>query len=292
MKVRTLLMVGVGVLLPLPLVLLSTLLLPGPKPENPAESRFIPVLDDEQRASLVTYRRNCLSTDQCDPPLGCVYEPVFRRGLCTDSRCTRDAECPQGVSCREMPTEGSEMIARVCVPVGVRQEGENCHRFPEGRESACGEGLLCAGNDGWCARPCQLSAPGQCPEGFFCADTRPEPVCLPTCEKRGCPAGQHCIQFEEGTSTCVQVYGTNCQHTPCPDDQKCSVLTKPKYPGKAWGRCPMWCGKKPPYCPEGMNCGEYFCTPACDPKGSPGCPEGYRCEPGKKDGSFGCQPDW
>jgi len=291
-KGRTLLMVGVGVLLPLPLVLLSTLLLSRPGPENLTGPRIIPVLDNDRRASLMTYRRGCRSADQCDPPLGCVYDPVFRRGLCTDSRCTRDADCPQGVICREMPVEGSEMIARLCIPLGVRQEGENCHRLPEDRESACGEGLLCAGKDGWCARPCRLDAPGQCAEGFFCADTRPEPVCLPTCEKQGCPEGQHCIRFEEGTSTCEQVYGTNCQQTPCLGEQTCIARTKPKYPGKAWVSCLMWCSDEPPRCPEGMSCGEYFCALACDPEGPRVCPEGYRCERGKKDGAFGCQRDW
>ena len=213
-------------------------------------------------------------------------------GVCTDSQCTVDQECPAGLRCGKLPTEKSDMLVRACIAVGVRREGEYCHRFPDTQESACAEGLLCAGKEGWCARSCRLDKQGPCPEGFFCADTVPEPACLPTCEKQGCPAGQHCIRFEEGASRCVHVYGVNCQQAPCPGEQRCSVRVEPKHPEKAWLRCIEWCRKEPPRCPAGMSCGEYFCIPACDPDGSLVCPEGYRCERGKRDGAFGCTPDW
>jgi hypothetical protein len=293
MNSRTMLTICVGVLLPLPLVLLlRTLLLSGIGPETLAGTRIIPVLDSDHRARLMTYRRRCGSTEQCDPPLGCVREARHGMGVCTDSQCTVDQDCPVGLRCGKVPTEDSGLLVRACIAMGVRREGEYCYRFPADQRSACAEGLLCAGREGWCARSCRLGQQGQCPEGFFCADTRPEPACLPTCEKRGCPTGQHCIQFEEGASTCVHVYGVNCQQTPCPGEQWCDMRFEPMHPGKAWLGCTGWCREDSPLCPSGMSCGEYFCTQACDPKGSLVCAEGYRCEPGKKDGAFGCQPDW
>src|SRR3712207_8854396 len=42
---------------------------------------------------------------------------------------------------------------------------------------------------------------------LFRSSTAPEPLCLPTCEARGCPPGQHCIRYDEGSSVCAEVYG-------------------------------------------------------------------------------------
>jgi len=290
---RTLLTICVGVLLPLPLVLLwGSLFRPELEPEVLAGTRIVPVLDGEQRARLMTYHRRCVSTEECDPPLGCLYQYRYGQSFCTDSQCTVDAQCPEGQVCRGLATERSELLVRACVPVGPRREGDSCVKLPAKREDACSAELLCAGMSGWCARPCHLGKPNECPEGFFCADIRPQSACLPTCEKSGCPAGQHCVQFPEGSSACAHVYGTNCQQTPCPGGEHCLAFSDPPRPGKAWLHCVERCGKDLPPCPDGKFCDGYECVPACDPQGPSVCAEGYRCRQPWPDDPFGCHPDW
>ena len=65
--------VFVGVLLPLPLLLLLWGLL---KPEVPADGapgvRVSPMLTHDQRMRLMTYGRHCgPGKEKCEPPLGC-----------------------------------------------------------------------------------------------------------------------------------------------------------------------------------------------------------------------------
>jgi Cys-rich repeat protein len=293
MSWRTLFILCAGVLLPLPLVLLLGILLqPERGPVEPAGVRISPMLDIEQRTRLMTYGRPCESSAECDPPLGCLDEFRYRRSYCTDSQCTTDAQCPEGQVCRKLATEDNGPLVRICDPVGVRQEGEHCFSVPADQKSACAAGLLCAGRDGWCARPCHLGAQAECPEGFFCADTAPEPACLPTCEKRECPGGEQCIQFVEGSSQCAYVYGTNCQQSPCAEGQLCTLRSDPPQPGKAWLRCVPECGKNLPACPAGLVCDSYQCIPACDPQGPPVCAEGFRCQQPWPDQAFGCRPDY
>jgi hypothetical protein len=290
---RRLLSACAGVLLALPLVLLlGALLQPEIGPETPTGRRISPMLDIEQRARLMTYGRNCESSAECDPPLGCLYAFRYGHAYCTDSQCTTDVQCPEGQVCREIATKGQGPLVRMCIPVGVRQEGENCFRVPADQKSACAAGLVCGGSDGWCARPCHLGAPAECPEGFFCADTTPQPACLPTCERQGCPAGEQCIRFREGSSMCAYVYGTNCQQSPCSEGQLCTLRTDPPQPGKAWLRCVPECGKDHPPCAAGMVCDDYQCVPACDPQGPTVCAEGFRCRQTWPDLPFGCHPDW
>ena len=293
MKWRTLLSIFAGVLLLLPLVLLLwKLLQPEVGTEAPPGVRISPLLDSEQRMRLITYGRPCDSSAGCDPPLGCLYQYRYGQAFCTDSQCTTDAQCPEGQACRKLSTKENGPLVRFCIPLGVRQEGENCVEVPEDQEGACAPGLLCGGMTGWCARPCHLGAAADCPEGFFCADTTPEPVCLPTCEKRGCPAGQQCIRFSEGSSQCAQAYGTNCQQSPCPKDQRCHLLPHPKHPGKAWLWCIERCGKDAPPCSAGKVCDGWKCIPACDPQGPAVCAEGFRCQQRWPDEPFACHPDW
>jgi Cys-rich repeat protein len=293
MNGRTLLSVCAGVLLPVPLVvLLGMLLHPEQALEAETGARISPMLDGEQRMRLVTYRRDCETSAECEPPLGCLYSFRYWHAYCIDSECLTDAQCPEGQVCLKLATQQSGPLVRQCIPVGMRQEGENCHRVPEDQKGACAAGLVCAGRYAWCALPCHLDTPEECPEGFFCADTTPEPACLPTCEKRGCPAGQQCIQFLEGASQCMQVYGTNCQESPCPEGRQCQVMPDPPHPGKAWLWCVEKCGKDRPPCPTGKVCSEYECVPACDPQDPAACAEGFRCRKPWPDSPFGCQPDW
>jgi hypothetical protein len=287
-----------GVLLALPLVLLLwRLLSPAVPPETPAGVRISPILNNEQRMRLATYGRSCGPGAECEPPLGCLFDVRYPRSICTDSECMTDAQCLEGEVCRSLATSGGGPQVRRCVPVGPRQEGEGCIDLPRNKANSCSAEWLCSGRDeSWCARPCRLGAPQSCPEGFFCADTVPQPSCLPTCENRGCPSGQQCISFREGVSVCAQVYGPQCQHTPCPGGLKCEVTHEPAHPGKVWMECVEPCGEGLPPCGAGKVCDGWHCLPACDPHGSPeACGEGYRCSRSLEDGPYSCQPlywDW
>jgi hypothetical protein len=290
MKWRAALALLIGVLLPVPLVLLVGLVQrPVPPPPAPSGRKISPVLTAEQRLRLATYRADCGSGERCEPPLGCLSETRAFRQYCTDSQCTLDTECPEGQVCRALATAGDGPLVRVCVPVGVRQEGEACSRLPADREGACVRELICGGKHmGWCARPCQKAE--ECPAGFFCADTNPEPVCLPTCEERGCPEGQHCVRYEQGVSVCAKVYGPQCQQTPCPRGGECEVFHE-YAPGKAWMECVERCGEGHPPCSAGLVCDKWRCRVPCDPKGPSVCIEGYICRQHKQDRPFTCQPE-
>jgi hypothetical protein len=283
----------VGVLLPLPLVLLLLgLLRPEVPADAPAGVRISPMLDNEQRMRLMTYGRNCGPGAECELPLGCLFEVRYLRAYCTDSQCLTDAQCSEGQVCQSLATWGGGPHVRVCVPIGVRQEGEGCVKVSADKENACAAGLLCGGQDGWCARPCRPGDTSGCPEGFFCADTIPQPVCLPTCETQGCPPGQQCIPFKEGSSKCAHVYGPNCLQTPCPEGYRCVVERESTHPGKVWMACVARCGKGRPPCEAGWVCDGWDCVQPCDPQGPEVCGEGYSCHRQAEDMPYACLPDF
>ena len=281
-----------GVLLPLPLVLLLGGLLRLHVPvESPSGERVSPMLTGEQRLRLVTYGRACGPGKECEQPLGCLFDVRYSRPYCSDSQCLMDEQCPEGQSCQRLATWGDGPLVRACVPMGPRQEGEGCVPLPRDKVSACAPGLLCGGrNEGWCGRPCRLEDSAGCPEGFFCAETLPQPLCLPTCETWVCPADQQCIRFDEGVSVCAQVYGPHCLDTPCADDRKCEVNYAPPYPGKVWMECVEPCGENLPPCGAGKVCDGWHCLTACDPQGPHVCGEGYHCSRRGEDRPFSCQP--
>jgi hypothetical protein len=282
-----------GVLLPLPLVLLLWGLLRPEVPEDsPGGVRMSPMLTGEQRMRLMTYGRHCGPGAECEPPLGCLFEVRYLRSYCTDSQCEKDEQCSEGQVCRSIATWGGGPQVRVCVPVGPRQEGEGCVEIPRYKENACVVGLLCGGQEGWCARPCRPGDTNGCPEGFFCADTIPQPVCLPTCETQGCPPGQQCIPFKEGSSKCAQVYGPNCLQTPCPVGSRCVVRTEPPHPGKVWMACVARCGEGHPPCQAGWVCDGWDCVQPCDPQGPEVCGEGYSCHRLEERMPYACLPDF
>jgi Cys-rich repeat protein len=291
---RTVLAILASLLLPVPLVLLLGGVLRPALPEvGPGGKRISPVLTSEERARLMTYRRDCWSGQPCEPPLGCITELRYMRNICTDSQCSTDAQCPEGQVCRTIATSGGVPLVRYCVPVGVRQEGEPCYVLSGTREDACAPGLICGGfDDEWCAQPCQLGDAAACPAGFFCADAKPEPVCLPTCEARGCPEGQHCIRYEKGVSACAKVYGPQCQQTPCPRGGECEVWSIPEHPGKVWMECLERCGEGYPPCGAGLLCDGWQCRAPCDPKESHPCIEGYACKQERPHRLYACQPEW
>jgi hypothetical protein len=289
---RAVLVVLLGLLLPLPLVFLLWGALRVDMHEvGVAGQRISPVLNSEERARLATYRRACGRSSDCEPPLGCITEARARRELCTDSQCTQDAQCPEGHNCLAIASSGGSPLVRLCIPVGVRQEGEHCILLPETRQAACGPGLTCGGKEGWCARPCQRTAANVCPEGFFCADTSPEPLCLPSCEARGCPSGQHCVRYAEGASECAQVTGPQCQQSPCPRGGECQVGHESARPGAVWMECIERCGEGDPPCSAGLVCDAWRCRAPCDPR-APSCTGGYVCKQRKPDRPYACQPEW
>jgi hypothetical protein len=291
---RTFLAIFAALLFVLPLVLLLGIMLqPSLPKEGLGGRRISPVLTTEARAQLHTYRRDCGLSSECEPPLGCLMETRMGRQYCTDSQCTTNAQCPEGQVCQNLDTSGDGPLVRLCVPTGPRQEGEACIALPSEREYACSPGLVCGGRFGWCARPCQPSEPAGCPAGFFCSDTVPQPLCLPTCEERGCPDGQFCARFDEGTSICAEIYGPNCQQTPCPGGRECDVGLDPARPGKVWMECIERCGEAHPPCPEGLACDGWVCRVPCNPADPVPCSvEGYVCHQHRPDRDWVCRPDW
>lgn len=293
MSWRALLGILGGLLLALPLALLVGSVMQPRVPGRTVEGRRVsPVLDTEERTSRVTYRRECTDSSECEPPLGCLFDLRIGSQYCTDSRCATDEQCPEDLVCRDIATEGNGPLVRACVPVGVRREGERCLNPPSDKGEACGPGLLCGGHQGWCSRPCRKEDTTSCPEGFFCADVPTQPVCLPTCEMRGCPAGEQCIRHVDGVSACAVVYGSQCQQTPCPDGRECEVLSESHRPSVVWMECAVRCGgDEDPPCPNGLACNSVRCKPPCDPEKPDACAEGYRCKQRRPGNPWVCEAD-
>jgi Cys-rich repeat protein len=251
------------------------------------------MLDNEQRQRLMTYGRNCEPGVECEPPLGCLSDARYFRSYCTDSQCLTDMQCPEGQVCQSLATWGDGPQVRVCVPIGVRREGETCSKLPDDKEEACAAGLLCGGRAlSWCARPCRLGDTQSCPQGFFCADTIPQPVCLPTCEVQQCPSEQQCVSFGEGASKCMRVYGLNCKETPCPEGHSCIVWTEGPRQGEVWMQCIALCGGGSPPCKAGWVCNSWGCVQPCDPQGPEVCDEGYSCHRTNERMPYSCVPGY
>lgn len=279
-------------LLLLPLfVLLSHVLQPTLTPDSHEGRRISPVLDTESALRLSTYHRTCGPDKPCEDPLGCVWDARIFKHYCTDSLCTADTQCPEGQVCRTIATEGAGPLVRVCVATGKREEKERCLVLTLDKDSACKAGLVCGGRGGWCARPCHKEDAAACGDGFFCADSIPEPVCLPTCEVTGCLTGQHCIRDNEGASACARVYGSNCQQTPCSDNRICDVRFAHARPGRVWMECVERCGEGFPSCMGERICDGWQCRTACSPQRPETCGEGYRCTQVTPDVPYTCQPD-
>ncbi|GMU07271.1 hypothetical protein ASNO1_35240 [Corallococcus caeni] len=260
---------------------------PMPDPEG-----LVPMLSYDERMRRVTYHHDCTEQTDCESPLACYHDVRFVT-YCTDSACTNDSQCPEGQRCKTLPVPGKpDALVRLCALVGPRQEGEHCLETPFDAVSACAPELDCVGKDGYCARACTPGQPGTCSEGFFCADVKPRPSCLPTCKERGCPADQRCISLMEGSSICASVYGPNCQETPCPDGRRCRVMPIAEFPGKVWMECVQRCSTENPTCGEGQVCDRYHCLQACDPKGPNPCAEGYHCDRRNVKRPWSCQPDY
>jgi len=288
---RALLAVLAGLLLPMPLILvLASGLFPPPSTQTIREKPVSPVLSYEERLRLQTYHRECLYKADCEPPLGCLLDIRHGWFYCADSQCESDGQCPEGFSCQPLQTREDGPLVRYCIPPGTQKEGGSCLSIPSEPDQGCEPGLLCG--DGWCGRPCRLDQPSSCPEGFFCADTIPGPACLPTCEGRTCPEDLRCIRDDlSRASACVEVYGQDCQQTPCPEGRKCMALFGTSRAGHALLECYPQCGKDLPPCPEGFICERRSCRRPCDPDGSNVCDPGFSCQKRPTQQQWMCQSD-
>lgn len=286
---RTLLAVLGALLLPVPLLwMLGTALYGGAEPGPVAQGlRVVPMLSDSERSRLSTYQRTC-RRGWCNPPLACLADARLMEFYCSDSKCLTDQQCPEGLTCQPGRALEQGTLIRICVPVGVRKEGEACLEIPPSQEEGCERGLRCAG---WCGRPCKPDESGSCPGGFFCADEPQGPLCLPTCESQGCPEGQHCIRgTRQGVSFCSRVLGEDCQQTPCPEGQRCKVWKEEARPGLVWMGCTLRCGPKGgPPCPEGSFCYGDECRKVCNPKAPDSCPPYHECLDNGPSYPWGCR---
>lgn len=283
----------VGVLLPVPLVLVLVAARPETLPVHPVPANVSPVLSFEERMERMTYLRQCEKSVECDAPLGCLKHWRLITPVCRDSDCSTDTDCDEGSSCQWFETEGEGPQVGLCITQGTRGEGERCRSFPSKQTDACGPGLRCF--EGWCGRPCMRNGSESCPAGFFCAEEGA--TCLPTCEGLTCPEGQQCVRpnnraGEQNGSACVTVHGSNCQPSGCPEGQRCLVFDAPHRPGEVWMECSQRCGEGRPECPQGLLCHRLFCRQPCDPQAPGGCGSGRRCGQSAPDEPWVCQPDW
>ncbi len=294
MRWRGVLGVLVGVLLPVPLLVVLAISWRDTR-QAPAPVNISPVLSREERLQRVTYQRRCQRSVECEPPLGCLKHPRLQEFFCSDSQCASDADCEEGKACQALITEGDGPRVRMCVTQGVRGEGERCLDLPDTREQACAPGLRCF--VGWCGRPCRLDAPESCPAGLFCAEDVAGPVCLPTCEARGCPEGQQCVDFPSGrvsrrVSACRQVHGPHCRQSACPEGQKCVVRHVPERPGEVWMACVQRCGEGASPCPEGLVCHRSSCRQPCTLQNPQACGPAMTCGQRAPDEPWVCRPDF
>ena len=168
--------VCLSLLLPLPLVLLLRILQERELPTDTAISgtRILPMLDTDRRLRLMTYRHECMSGADCEPPLGCLFEARYNQAYCTDSQCLTDAQCPEGQFCRALATKEQGLRVRICIPPG-NGRGEFCDPAPRKKGTLALPGGCAAAIPiiGAAARAGRASTPTGCPTGFFCAETVP-----------------------------------------------------------------------------------------------------------------------
>jgi hypothetical protein len=154
---------------------------------------------------------------------GAMGEP-WRGPLCLH-RCARDAECPAGHSCRQLPgATGGPAWAGACFPALLGDVGDPCR---------AGNGEL---QNGLCA-------------GGACQDLGALGLCSLDCATRPCPDGTRCAAFNDGRQLCLRACGAD---APCREDPLLACAA----PGRAG---PL--GFKVMDAPAGAT----FCAPrACD----------------------------
>ncbi len=278
-KWRSLLVLLLGLLLPMPLVWASIgwLMAGGlgkPEVSNGGSSRLVPWVPLEEQRQRLTFLRPCQGDEECVAPLICLQGVPLVKPYCTASECVTDKECDAGFTCRSL--EVGPHVVRLCGIEGRAKQGERCWKLSNQQESGCEPGLVCA--SGWCGRPCQPQEPRSCPEGFFCGTEDVEgPACLPSCEGQSCPDGQRCVRLKHGASICARVLGMDCQQEPCPEEQECSVALPAKHEREVRMRCVRPCGEQAPPCPEGFACAAERCLQRCGPGVAGTCSPEEKC---------------
>ena len=273
MNWRKLAPITLGLLLPLPLLLIGRMFF-GPASNLIINGRTVsPVLTRSEKLRLSTFERPCRRAEDCEPPLACLDLGGPGRSLCVASECQTDQQCKEGFTCRVLTTPGKSPLVRFCVPEGPYAEGHLCHEAPARKEDACQRGLICAG---WCGRACKLDEPSSCPHGFFCEEGLNGPSCLPSCTPGDCPSGDQCVHFRDRISACMPVRGDNCQVSPCPSGQKCTFSYSPGEEQIAM-ECIQPCDEAHPSCTQGSICFRSVCRRTCDSSKDNSCGPGQQC---------------
>jgi hypothetical protein len=290
MKGRALLAITLVVLLPLPLMWMASRLLLGNLPASGSREQgpeVVPIISPYVARQLPTFERDCEKNADCDAPLACVDQLMWKRG-CVASMCATDADCRDGLSCHSIAAE--DRVLRMCGASGEVAEGKFCTEWPRLSKWACAPGLVCTVKS--CRRPCHPREPRSCPEGFYChaADVKGS-VCLPTCEGRNCPEGQRCVVLEDGASLCARVTGTDCQLHPCPAGQFCEAAARAST-RTAGMRCLLSCDSQPRSCPEGFSCMNGHCLRICHSNAPGSGAPGERCVGANEDGPGWCSLDF
>lgn len=281
MKGRALLVIASVVLLPLPLIWIASRLLLGNLPASGSReqgSELVPIISPYVARQLPTFERDCEKNADCDAPLACVDQLMWKRG-CVASMCATDADCRDGLSCHSIAAE--DRVLRLCGASGTVAEGKFCTEWPRLQKWACAPDLVCTAKS--CRRPCQPQDPQSCPEGFYChaADVKGS-VCLPTCEGRTCPEGQRCVVLEYGASLCARVKGTDCQLHPCPAGQVCEVVARESQ-NRVGMMCLLSCNPQAPSCPEGFSCMGDRCIQSCKADAPGTCGPLEKCAGARED---------
>jgi hypothetical protein len=224
--------------------------------------------------------KECASDLNCPENHACLTDPIHNKNHCLPANCRKDEECPQGQGCRVVNAADTRGPVRRCVIAGNRLEGQSCATWPNGPNSACDEGLVCA--NGRCGRPCDTHGPNSCPPAFACASTNMgEDICMPDCRRDGCPQGKSCIPFGKSMALCLAMVTADCRDpgSECPTGQHCGFSYSPD---SVVFHCTRECSTfDSSACQQNEVCGaiagEGRCLQRCDPKQPASCPANFRC---------------
>ena len=236
-----------------------------------------PPLAAEALWRLPGYMQGCRTPADCRSPLKCAYDARADEHRCLGPECETDAQCDPGYLCRTIPALETETL-RLCLPEGVRDEGETCEQFPLRKEAACRPGLRCAA--WYCGRPCRPEAPVSCPQGQVCFDDLEGPACVPSCLDAGCPAGQRCVQLQGAFSVCGKLLGEDCEKTPCPEGQECITWIAGRT-GIVRTICERRCNEQRA-CSADSICVQGYCKRSCNPEQANTCGPQERCKLGSR----------
>jgi hypothetical protein len=215
-----------------------------------------PVLSGGELMRYVTYKRLCTTSRDCEWPLVCTKDERVQNRRCLTSECETDLQCEPGFACMAVR---SAPVVRICKGVGVREEGERCSSDSPLKDESCRTGLLCV--RGHCGRPCSAEDPAGCPPAHACVGSRNGAACVPRCTPESCPPGKQCIRFDDELAVCGTLVTTNCDQSPCPEDQVCDRATVGRKDQIAM-RCLPPCGPKKA-CPTGSYCFGNVCQRLC-----------------------------